>query len=288
MEALQGKTAVVVGASTGIGRATAIAFAREGMNVVLASSNSERLEAAADTVRKTGANAIAVRCDVRDHAAVDALAARAFAEFGEVHLLCNHAAVTTLGPLIDHKPEDWRWVYDVVVMGVVNAIHAFLPRFVAQGTGHVVNVGSVMALVPDAILEYGPYTSAKAAVNSLTLMLRQEMASKGIGVSLLIPGGVKSELTRRAGDHGPVNPADYQLRLSATAAEAAGSALEAKQLGEQRGYSTAEAMAAATVAGVKSNDPMIFVPTWFKPVAEEYFSRTLSSFDRWENQALEV
>lgn len=279
MEELAGKTAVVIGASTGIGRALAMELGREGMNLVMASSRADRLEEAAAAVRDTGAAVLAVRCDVADKVSVDALAEQAYAHFGEVHLLCNNAAVTTLGPLAAHAPEDWEWVYRTVVMGVVNAIHAFLPRFIAQKSGHIVNTGSVMGIVPDAILEYGPYTSAKAAVAALTMTLRQEVAPEGVAVSLLVPGGVKSELTRRANDHGPVKPADWTLRLSPEAERATRSTMEATSLTRSGGYLTAEAVAQFAVRGIKANDPVIMVPKWLKPAAQSYFDRMLASFD---------
>jgi len=270
---LAGKTAVIAGASTGIGRAMALAFAREGMNLVLASTNAERLEAAAAAARETGAQTAAVVCDVADAGAVQALADQAFAAFGEVHLLCNNAGVTTLGPLVDHTLDDWAWVYGVCVMGVVHGVQAFLPHMLARGSGHIVNTGSPTAIMPDAFLEHGPYSSAKAAVAAYTITLRQEAAARGVGVSLMLPGAVPSNIVEKANLHGPVKPA-----------ERGGVAYNPKvppPIEGARLRLSAEAMAELAVRGVKANDPIIMAPTALKPPVQEYFDRYLEAFDRW-------
>ena len=280
MQDLEGKTAVVIGASSGIGLALAQALGRQGMNLVMAASRAGRLEAAAAAVQDTTSTEVmAVTCDVADDSSVQSLAERAYAEFGEVNLLCNNAAVTTLGPLAQHQPEDWEWVYRVNVMGVVNAIHTFLPSFIAQGGGHIMNTGSVMGIIPDAIPDYGPYTSAKAAVASLTLMLREEVALAGVEVSLFVPGGVKSGLTSRANDRGPVKPGDWTLRFNSAADLAIRTAREAADLTGGGGYMSAEANAELAIAGIKANDPIIMAPKWLKPAARGYFERVLAAFD---------
>jgi len=280
MQDLEGKTAVVIGASSGIGLALANELGRQGMNLVMAASRAHRLETAAAAVRDTtGTEVLAVPCDVADDSSVQLLAERAYAEFGEVHLLCNNAAVTTLGPLAQHRPEDWEWVYRVNVMGVANAIHAFLPGFIARGGGHIMNTGSVMGIIPDAIPDYGPYTSAKAAVAALTLMLREEVGPAGVEVTLFVPGGVKSELTSRANDRGPVKPRNWTLRFNAAADLAIRTAREAADLTCGGGYLSAGANAELAVAGIKANAPIVLVPKWLKPAARGYFERVLASFD---------
>jgi NAD(P)-dependent dehydrogenase (short-subunit alcohol dehydrogenase family) len=102
------------------------------MNVVLASTSDERLAKAVDLVRSRGGSAINVVCDVADRAAVRDLAGQAVAEFGAVHVICANAAVTTGGPFLNHRDEDWDWVYDVVLRGVTNCVQAFYPLLAAQ------------------------------------------------------------------------------------------------------------------------------------------------------------
>ena len=273
MDELAGKTAVLAGASTGIGRALAIALGREGMNVVLASTNTERLEAAAAAVRETGARAVAVTCDVADARAVEGLADQAFAAFGEVHLLCNNAGVTTFGPLADHTLEDWAWVFGVCLMGAVHGVQAFLPHMLERGSGHILTTGSPTGIMPDTFLQHGPYSSAKAAVGTYTITLRQELAPRGIGVSLLLPGWVPSSIAEKANLHGPVKPGErgavaYNPEVPPPTEGA-------------RVRVTAETMAEFAVRGVKANDPIIMAPTGLKPAAKDYFDRYLDAFDRW-------
>jgi short-subunit dehydrogenase len=131
----RGKTGVITGASSGIGRALALALAGEGMNLVLAATNRERLERVAREVRSLGVRATAALCDVSNQSEVEALAQRSFDEYCQVHLLCNNAGVTTIGPFLEHTATDWAWIYGVVLMGVVHGIQAFYPRMVQQGSG---------------------------------------------------------------------------------------------------------------------------------------------------------
>ena len=193
MDALTGRTAVVTGAASGIGRAMVERFAAKGMRVVLADIEPDALAAATDELVAGGAEAIGVRTDVTDIASVQALSDAARERFGPIHVLCNNAGV---GPPAEpqlwlNTPNDWRWTFEVNVFGVVNGLNTFMPHMVEHGEdGHVINTSS-----PDggivAMASAGVYASSKAAVVTLTECLHHQLREMGssIGASVLLPSG---------------------------------------------------------------------------------------------------
>jgi NAD(P)-dependent dehydrogenase (short-subunit alcohol dehydrogenase family) len=193
VEALTGRTAVVTGAASGIGRAMVERFAAEGMRVVLADIEPGALAEATDALVAGGAEAIGVRTDVTDIASVQALADAARDRFGNVHVLCNNAGV---GPPAEpqlwlNTPNDWRWTFEVNVFGVVNGLNVFMPHMVEHGEeGHVINTSS-----PDggivAMPSAGVYASSKAAVVTLTECLAHQLKEldSRVGASVLLPSG---------------------------------------------------------------------------------------------------
>jgi NAD(P)-dependent dehydrogenase (short-subunit alcohol dehydrogenase family) len=195
MQDLGGKTAVITGAGSGMGRAFAERFARAGMNVVLADIEAPRLDDAVAAIRTTGAAAIGVPTDVTDAAAVDRLRDSAIDEFGRVHLLCNNAGVAggpTGGAWV--LENEWRWVLEVNFWGVVHGHRAFLSHMVEAGEGHIVNTASMAGLFPG----HSAYTASKWAVVGITEGLFQAMRMRGtgVGVSCLCPGWVDTEIDR--------------------------------------------------------------------------------------------
>ena len=189
---LSGKVAVVTGAGSGIGRGLCVRAAAAGMHVVAADVEHGALD---ETVALVGGDAIGVRTDVSDGAAVHALADQAFARFGAVHLLCNNAGVFQAGVLWERTVADWEWVLGVNLWGIIHGIRAFLPRMIAQGTkGHVVNTSSLAGIVSNAFS--GPYNTSKFAALGITECLAHDLRATGssIGASVLVPGSVNTRI----------------------------------------------------------------------------------------------
>jgi NAD(P)-dependent dehydrogenase (short-subunit alcohol dehydrogenase family) len=190
MQDLAGRCAVVTGGGGLLGRGLATTFAREGMNVVVADLNEETARATAAEVTAIGTSAVAVRTDVTDPDSVEALADRAYQEFGAVHILCNNAGTAVLKPFVELTRSDWDRVLSVQWGGVINGILAFLPRLLAQGGDrHIVNTSSMSGVGrADLRLANAPYVTAKFAVVGLTEVMAPALAEHGIGVSVLCPG----------------------------------------------------------------------------------------------------
>lgn len=191
-----GRLAVVTGAASGIGRAMAELFAAEGSTVILADLDAEEAEAAASGIRESGGKAEAVRVDVSDPTSVQDLAATVRNRFGGVDLLCNNAGVSTFNLIQDQTLDDWRWVLDVNLWGVIHGIHSFLPLMRDQGRpAHIVNTASVAGLL-SGVAFIGPYSATKVAVVSISETLSQELAiaELPIGVSVLCPSATETRV----------------------------------------------------------------------------------------------
>ncbi|MCC7364791.1 MAG: SDR family NAD(P)-dependent oxidoreductase [Dehalococcoidia bacterium] len=197
MRELRGRVCVITGAASGIGLALAERAAAEGMRVVLSDIEAGPLEAAVAGLRGQGATAIGVRADVSKEAEVEELAARAYAEFGAVHLFCNNAGVFSREkPTWEHTPADWQWIFGVNVMGVVHGMRAFVPRMLASGEpGHVVNTASMAGLATGG-MGTAVYDASKHAVVSLTESLYKDLVTRQslVSASVLCPGVVDTNI----------------------------------------------------------------------------------------------
>ena len=181
---------MVTGGGSGIGRALATAFVHAGMNVVIADVEEAPLEAAAAEL-----GAIGIRTDVADADEVAALADATIDRFGAVHVVCNNAGVGGGGRIRDLTLNDWKWVIDVNLWGVIHGLHAFLPHLLVNDDGgHIVNTASVAGLIAGPGI--GPYNAAKSGVVAISETLAAELAADGsrVGVSVLCPGYVKTNI----------------------------------------------------------------------------------------------
>jgi NAD(P)-dependent dehydrogenase (short-subunit alcohol dehydrogenase family) len=190
---LEGKTAVITGGASGIGLATARRFAASGANLVLGDIEEESLERAVADLRADGASVEGVRADVTVEDDVVALREAALGTFGAAHLVFNNAGVSA-GVTIGTPTAIWRWVFDVDVMGVVHGVNAFVPLFLEQGEGYVVNTASLAGLAGAPGM--GPYCASKFAVVGLSESLFQELAlrEENVHVSVLCPGFARTRI----------------------------------------------------------------------------------------------
>jgi NAD(P)-dependent dehydrogenase (short-subunit alcohol dehydrogenase family) len=193
MEQLEGRTAVVTGAASGIGLAVVEAFAGAGMHVVMADVDEDNLRSHAARLAAQGADVLAVTADVRDPDAVERVGAAALERFGKLHVAVNNAGIVNGGYSWEIPLEDWHRVLDVDLWGVIHGIRSFVPRILASGEeGHVVNTASMAAVMTMGGI--GPYTVAKHGVLGLSDVLRAELVSlqAPIGVSVVMPGMIKT------------------------------------------------------------------------------------------------
>lgn len=201
-----GAVAVITGGASGIGLAMARAFASRGSRLVLADIDEAAL-ADAEAELSSTADVMTSVTDVTDAHAVEALASDVFDRFGEVNILCNNAGVATYGPLAESSLEEWKWVMDINVWGVVHGISAFVPRMLETGRpGHVVNTASMSGLV--GMLNLGVYCASKFAVVGMSESLARELRSTPIGVTILCPMVVDTKINEHSMERRPRGEGD--------------------------------------------------------------------------------
>jgi NADP-dependent 3-hydroxy acid dehydrogenase YdfG len=199
MAKLEGKVAVVTGASSGIGEATAEALAREGAAVVVAARREERLADLVERIEGAGGRVLSAVCDVTDEGQAHALIRNAVEEFGSVDILVNNAGVMLLSTVGKGLSDQWRQMFEVNVMGLLYATDAAIERMKEQGSGHLVNISSVAGrkVTRDSS---GVYAGTKFAVNAISEGLRQELLEDNIRVTIVEPGAVDTELPHHITD----------------------------------------------------------------------------------------
>lgn len=183
-ERLRGKVAIVTGASSGIGEATARTLAKQGAAVVLAARNQERIEFLAREISAAGGRSLAVRTDVADGASVGAMVERTVGEFGYLDILVNNAGIGLSGRVEDLRAGDLRYLFEVNLVGPLNCVQAALPHM--RRGGRIINVSSIVG--KRAIPKVGGYCATKFALNALSDTLRVEVAEQGVSVTTVYPG----------------------------------------------------------------------------------------------------
>jgi len=190
VEQLAGKIGVVTGGASGIGKALAAALIAQGMQVVISDVQADRLQATADEI-----GALAIPADVSRADEVEALAQAVKARFGAVHLLCNNAGVGPMARLSELTLNDWRWLIDVNLWGVIHGVTAFLPILRENDDGgHIVNTASMAGLMPVPSLV--SYCASKYAIVGMSEAMAYDLAAEGgkVGLSILCPGPVRTDL----------------------------------------------------------------------------------------------
>jgi NAD(P)-dependent dehydrogenase (short-subunit alcohol dehydrogenase family) len=272
MREFVGKAAFVTGGASGIGLALGGALAEVGCKVMLADIEKAALDAAVASLSGSGREIRGIVCDVADPASVDAAAEATFSAFGKVHVLCNNAGVSARGG-IDHMALDnWRWVVDVNLMGVVNGVRAFLPHMRAHGEGgHIVNTASMAGII-NSVYGFHPYPASKFAVVAMSEGLAAELKSLGIGVSVLCPGFVRTNIRQsarnRAGRYGPTTPADAADPLHSRFAELLRTGMDPADVARR------------VLAAIRDNELYVFTHPERRGAIEERFQAILGAFDK--------
>ncbi len=246
MTELKGKVAAVTGAASGLGRAMALAFADEGMDLALADVDQKGLQEVLQAVKAKGADGFTMKVDVSKQSEVDAFAARTGTHFGHIHLVCNNAGVSPLGAAWENSLADWQWILGVNLWGVIHGVRAFVPRLIEQNEGHVVNTASVAGLISPP--GSGAYNVTKHAVVALSETLHHDLRSRGsaVGVSVLCPAYVPTGIA----DSERSRPKEFQPGVKSKETLAKEAMLK-KAVAS--GRLSADDVAQAVVAAVKQN-----------------------------------
>jgi len=269
MQDVVGKVAFITGGASGVGLGLAVTFAQVGMKIVLADMRPEPLARAEAHLQRSGAQVLALPLDVTDRKAYSEAADRAEAAFGKVHVLCNNAGIGLLGPLKSARYDDWDWVLGVNIGGVVNGLQTLLPRMLAHGEGgHIVTTASVAGLFAGA--GAGIYTASKMAVVGMMECLRGELAGDGIGVSVLCPHLVRTDIHQ----HASLRPERFRNSESDAAASVA-SDPSVKALVDV-GMDPFE-VGRRVLRGILQNDLYILTHPEIEPIVRERFEAILAA-----------
>lgn len=198
MARLDGKVAVITGASSGIGEATAEALAAEGASVVVAARREDRLEDLVERIEENGGRVIPVAADVTEEQQAHDLIKQATDELGRVDILVNNAGVMLLSKIEKGLSDEWRRMFDVNVMGLLYITDAAIGKMKEQGSGHLVNISSVAGRKSGPLR--GAYSGTKFAVNAISEALRVELLEDNVRVTIIEPGAVETELTSHITD----------------------------------------------------------------------------------------
>lgn len=186
------KRIIITGAGSGLGRATALRFAKEGWRVCVADINDEGAAETLRLVKEAGGDGFTQHCNVREVSDMQALAEQLRAAWGGVDVVINNAGIASAGSVFDSRYEDWDVVMDINLMGVVRGCKELVPMLVEQGSGHVVNIASFAAIATPPSM--ANYNVSKAAVVSLSESLRAEIVDEGVDVSVACPSFFKTNL----------------------------------------------------------------------------------------------
>ncbi len=189
-------TALITGASQGIGKATALLFAKKGYDLIITARTKDKLESVAEEIRTLGVEVLAIASDVSDRSAVEALINLGIERFSQIDVLVNNAGVCMTAPMVKTTIEDWERIINVNLWGYIYTINTLLPHFIARKQGSIINVGSFGGKVP--LPNMTAYCTSKHAITGLTETLRLELEPQGIHVSGIHPSVTNTDFMERA------------------------------------------------------------------------------------------
>ncbi len=274
MRELAGKTAFVTGGASGIGFALGTAFAQAGMKVMLADIETGALASAVKSLHDFGPNVRGVACDVADPISVERAAKASYDAFGNVHVVCNNAGVAAAGGIDNISLDNWRWVLDVNLMGVLHGIRAFLPHIRAHGEGgHIVNTASMAGM--NSGLGFSPYVASKFAVVGMSEGLATQLKPFGIGVTVLCPSYVRT----RIGESGRNRPERYGATQTPGPASPAGLLLA--QLAErlESGLDPSD-VAARVLTAIREEELYVFTHPEMRGGVGDRFAAIMAAMDK--------
>jgi NAD(P)-dependent dehydrogenase (short-subunit alcohol dehydrogenase family) len=274
MRKLTGKTAFVTGGASGIGLALGRAFAEAGMKVMLADIEAEALAAAVKSLRDIAPDIRGVNCDVADPASVERAAQASFEAFGNVHVVCNNAGVAGGSGIDNISVDNWRWVIDVNLMGVVHGVAAFLPHIRTHGEGgHIVNTASMAGM--ESGLGFSPYAASKFAVVAMSEGLAMQLKPLGIGVTVLCPGYVRTGI----GQSGRNRPARYGPAQTPDPASPAGALVAETARRLQSGLEPSQ-VAASVLTAMAEDELYVFTHPEMRGEVDERFAAIRAAMDK--------
>jgi NAD(P)-dependent dehydrogenase (short-subunit alcohol dehydrogenase family) len=219
MQSVDGAVAVITGAGSGIGRATALSLAHRGCAVLVSDLDEARAGSVATEIETLGGRAASARCDVARDDEVTALAEITWSTFGRVDIVMSNVGVIAKGLPLEIPIDAWSSIIDINLLGTVRVLRAFLPGLLEQASGHVVTTGSTAGLFPYAF-DRLPYAATKAAVVALTEALALYLRPRGIGVTCFCPAGVITNIVEQIREYGPPTPVQAPQLPLITAEEA--------------------------------------------------------------------
>jgi NAD(P)-dependent dehydrogenase (short-subunit alcohol dehydrogenase family) len=274
MRDLAGKTAFVTGGASGIGFALGAAFAQAGMKVMLADIETDALAEAVKSLHDFGPNVRGVACDVADPVSVERAAKASYQAFGNVHVVCNNAGVAAAGGIDNISLDNWRWVLDVNLMGVLHGIRTFLPHIRAHGEGgHIVNTASMAGM--NSGLGFSPYVASKFAVVGMSEGLATQLKPFAIGVTVLCPGYVRT----RIGESGRNRPQRYGATQTPDPASPAGLLLAQISERLQSGLDPLD-VASRVLAAIREDELYVFTHPEMRAELEDRFAAIMAAMDQ--------
>ena len=279
MRDVRGRTAFITGGASGMGLAMARSFTKAGMKVVVADVEQAALDAVQAEFEAANVEFLVLRVDVTDRDGMEAAAAETEGRFGKVHVLCNNAGVAVGGAIDRMAYNDWDWVVGVNLGGVVNGIQAFVPRIKAHGEGgHIVNTASMAGHL--AIPGLSVYTATKFAVVGMSETMRADLAAQDIGVSVLCPGVVNTNIfTSERNRPKDLPGTDLALLADADASPAE----QAVRLEELRASALEPAVVGDMVLhAIREDEFYIFSHPEFKAMADARQEEMAGAYARWQ------